>query len=142
MSRCPFCGGNSEAPLRGRWETTLALEPPSQNKLTVKGERGAFLARKLYRKFRDDYGWLLKSWAQGIPLPAGRRRVIITRYYSGRGQRYDKGNLIGGCKPLLDAMVLAHLLLDDDEESVEDHYLQESAPESGVHIIIEELISA
>lgn len=139
MTRCPFCGGDPDTPIHGRWEVVLPLEPPSQNELTVKGAKGAWAGRRKYTRFRDDYGWLLKSWAQGIPAPAGRRRVIITRYYSGRGQRYDKGNLIGGCKPLLDAMVLARLLLDDREEDVEDHYGQEPSSEPGVHIVLEEL---
>jgi hypothetical protein len=137
VSVCPFCGGDPSAPIYGRWEILLALEPPSQNEIA--GNKGDFASRRRYKKYRDDYGWLLKSWAREIPPPAGRRRVIVTRYYAGRGRRYDKGNLIGGCKPLLDAMVLAGLLIDDCEEDVEDHYGQERADHPGVHIILEEL---
>ena len=135
--RCPFCGGDSEAETRGRWAITLPLEPPSQNELAA--NKGNYAARRRYRKYRDDYILLLTPFARTLPLPAGKRRVLITRLYSARGQRYDKGNLVGGCKPLLDAMVRCHLLLDDNEQSIEDYYYQTRAGESGVRILVEEL---
>lgn len=36
----------------------------------------------------------------------------------------DYGNLVGGFKPILDAMTLEFLLFDDSPEWVDDHYTQ------------------
>ena len=55
----------------------------------------------------------------------GKRRVTITRYSSGT---LDQGNLVGGCKPLIDAMVRLGLLVDDTPELLEDHYAQVKIP--------------
>lgn len=141
MSRCPFCGGDPEAPVRARWELFVPVEPPSQNEI-ASANRGNYAQRRAYRRFRDGYMLVLQAWRtrERIPLPGGRRRVIFSRYYTGRGQRRDKGNLIGGMKSLLDAMVAARLLLDDTEAAVEDHYRQDRVDgESGVSIILEDL---
>jgi len=50
-----------------------------------------------------------------------RRRVVITRRSSGT---LDHDNHVGGCKPLLDALVAVGLLVDDSPEWVEVEYRQ------------------
>ena len=119
------------------WSFTLSIEPPSQN--VVASNKGA--GRHKYRKFRDDYEELLRAFKDklAIPTATGRRRVFITRLYSGRGQRRDRGNIVGGCKPLLDALTNVGLLVDDKEEFLEDHYDQQKANAKGVWIQIEEI---
>jgi hypothetical protein len=143
MAKCPYCGGDPDASVVGRWEVFLPLQPSSQNEMTVKSMKGAFAARRKYKMLRDGYGWLLKNWKgrDNIPLPSGRRRAMITRYYTSTGRPFDKGNLIGGMKPLLDAMVLVDLLIDDNEDTLEDHYGQQRVDgEPGVHVVLEELL--
>lgn len=121
------------------WHFVISLPPPSQNK--VSGNKGGHKAQKAYKKYRDDYQFLLQVWKNQLKIPdaTGRRRVHITRLFKGKAQKYDRGNLIGGCKPLLDAMTRCNLLVDDKEEFVEDHYDQERGKETGVRIIIQDM---
>ena len=134
---CGTCG-QSLPPAETFWEMVLELEPPSQNK--VASNKGA--GRHQYREIRNRYELMFKLQRNRLKIPRakGRRRVFIKRLYSGRGQERDHGNIIGGCKPLLDAMTLAGLLVDDKREFVEDHYSQEKVKDlSGVYIRIEEM---
>jgi len=119
------------------WSFTMSIEPPSQN--TVASNKGP--GRHKYRKFREDYEELLRAFMAKLEIPKarGRRRVFITRLYSARGQKRDRGNIVGGCKPLLDAMTNVGLLVDDKEEFLEDHYDQQRANAKGVWIRIEEI---
>lgn len=141
MSTCPYCGDDPDLPVLGRWRTFLPVEPPSQNEI-ASANRGSHPQRRAYRSFRDGYTLLIRAWAtkERIPPPAGRRRLVLTRHYSGKGRVRDRINLAGGMKPLLDAFVLSGLLIDDNEQSVIDHYGQERVPgESGVSVLLEEL---
>jgi Holliday junction resolvase RusA-like endonuclease len=137
---CEYCGANPDHPVLNRWEVFIPLEPPSQNQI-ASANRGDWKKRAEYRSFRDSYTFYLTSWRnkQKIPLPSTKRRVVFTRFYSRHGQLRDKGNLIGGMKSLLDAMVGAHLLADDKPQDVEDFYHQIRGTESGVRIVLEEL---
>lgn len=133
---CCLCG----QPLpraRQTWAIQLGIEPPSQNAIAQnKGGR-----RYLYKRVRDSFEILLidAKNRQRIPDATSKRRVYVVRRYSGRGQERDRGNLIGGCKPLLDAMTRARLIVDDRVECIEDHYAQCRADASGTDIILEEL---
>jgi len=56
---------------------------------------------------RAGYAFL----SQGLPPATKKRRVVITSY---RRQRFrDEGNLVGGCKGLIDGLVRAKVLVDD-----------------------------
>lgn len=136
---CPYCLTDIEAGVLERWEFILPLEPPSQN--VVAQNKGNHVARRKYKKYRDDYVLLLQA-AMGqlcIPRATKLRRVVITRLYAGRGQPRDRANIVGGCKPLMDAMHRVGLLVDDSEQYVQDFYRQMPSNESGVAISIEEL---
>jgi hypothetical protein len=102
-----------------------------------------------YRKERER--WLNDLRAQAaIPsavahpsvwLPC-KRRVMVTRLYCGRQRQLDYGNLVGGFKPAMDAMVQAGWLVDDSPRWLEDHYQQRRSDIfSGVEFRIEELIN-
>lgn len=136
---CPYCLTDLSMEVSQRWEFVLPLEPPSQN--VVAQNKGNYRARKKYAKIRDDYIMLLKNAKQrlGIPDAEHLRRVIVTRLYSGRGQPRDRPNIVGGCKPLLDAMHKTNLLVDDAEEWCQDFYRQSRSNSSGVAIVLEEL---
>jgi hypothetical protein len=60
-----------------------------------------------------------------IPPAVGRRRLVITRYCKSKRYLLDRGNLVGGCKPLLDAAIIRGLIKDDTEDALDDHYQQE-----------------
>ena len=67
-----------------------------------------------------------------LPKP-GRAKVCILRY----GPRtLDVGNLIGGCKGLIDAMVREGLLRDDSPKWATFVYGQRKAPTSQAHTVV------
>ena len=136
---CKYCYTDSGVYVAKRWEIVLPLEPPSQN--TVAQNKGSFAARRKYKEYRDSYVILLGNAkvVHEIPDAIALRRVIVTRMYSGRGQSRDRSNIVGGCKPMLDAMHMVGLLVDDSEKWVRDFYHQTRASASGVSIVLEEL---
>jgi hypothetical protein len=135
MDRCPNCG-YSATPAIATWTLVIDADVPSQN-ITIKRH----FAHKT--KERSTFAWLVRAERLRlfIPRAQGKRRVRFTRHYGGRGQRRDYGNLVGGCKTLLDALVGEGLLVDDDPDHVEDYYHQEQLElgTSHVTIVLEEL---
>jgi hypothetical protein len=76
-----------------------------------------------YREELKNYGFLLKQ--KGIDSNA-KRKLKITRFST---KTLDYGNLVGGCKPLLDAMKFNNLIIDDSPKWLDDKYLQEKCNE-------------
>lgn len=73
---------------------------------------------------RAGYAFL----AQGLPPATGKRHVSITSY---RKQRFrDEGNLVGGCKGLIDGLVRAKVLVDDSTKWATFEYRQDLASNS------------
>lgn len=68
------------------------------------------------------------SWYWNILSACGRRarKPYLKAYILSfrKGRLLDEANLIGGAKPLVDALVDAGLLKDDDVESCKIHYYQ------------------
>ena len=90
---------------------------------------------KQYTKELKNYGLILKVGKLEIKK---KRRLKITRYST---RLLDYGNLVGGCKPLLDAIKLSGLIVDDSPKWIEDKYFQEKC-QGGferTEFIIEEL---
>lgn len=148
-SICFYCGADGQAPICQRWELFVAYDVPSQNDLA--SNRGAWSpdnkwsaarsSRARYKALRDTLRLFvaLKMREEKVTRADKKRRVIITRYFGGHQKLRDKGNLIGGMKPLLDALVLEGALVGDRPQDVEDHYNQQPDPDiRGVQIIIEE----
>lgn len=95
---------------------TIHWPTPSLNELlrwhwTKRRTRAAHIARALS----------LGSARQGGPTGPGKRRVTITRHSS---RLLDVDNLVGGCKPVIDAMVKLGWLVDDSPEHVVVTYHQ------------------
>ena len=95
--------------------------PPSQNELMRR-----YSNVHAYQALVRNWESILWAAAQQAPIPKAsvRRRMEITRFIRAEKYRLDRGNLVGGCKPLLDAAVQIGLLLDDREEHLDDHYRQ------------------
>lgn len=136
MSACVKCGYSPDAVVVHTWQFTLPLELESLNARRV--NVGA--TRWSYKRKRDGWAMALRAIVpRAILAVEGKRRVTLTRLM-GKGQRaFDRDNLVGGAKGLVDAMVRVGLLLGDDAEHAEIHYDQERAPEPGVRVLIEEL---
>lgn len=137
MSACILCGCDAGAPIAQAWEFFIPIQTPSQN--TIASNHGA--SRFRYGKLRTAFETYVMCEVRRLHIPRAmrRRRVTFTRHYTGRGQSRDRGNLIGGMKPLLDALVRQGVLVDDREEYVEDFYRQlRHDVLSGVAVRVEE----
>jgi len=99
-----------------------------------------------YRRFRDDMRLMIRhalakldvepAWPRSSArrtdpngdlfgtARAERVRLEVRRYSKGT---LDNGNLVGGCKPLLDAIAREGLIYDDCTEWLDDHYEQHPA---------------
>jgi Holliday junction resolvase RusA-like endonuclease len=134
---CARCGYDSAAIVTGRWEFAIARAVHSLN--FHMGNYGG--TRWAYRRDRDDWQWEFKVARINarIPIAIGKRRVTLTRLYSGRERAFDVDNLAGGMKLVVDAMVREGLMLGDDPARAELHHNQNRAATSGLSVVIEEL---
>ena len=98
MSACITCLGLGE-PL---FVIRIPRRVTSQNNGGSNKRAGMFA----YKRERDAWIRDLHVMGLGRPMPRdGQQRVVrITREYSGRCQQMDYGNLVGGLKPVIDAM--------------------------------------
>lgn len=100
----------------------------SQNLFSNRRGHGAQFAYKNYKE-----SWLKQiKFANLNPKSLDkfrkekRRKTVII--FSFRANFLDNGNLIGGCKPILDVLVDLGVLVDDSLEWLEDHYYQVKVP--------------
>lgn len=107
------------------WIINLTTVTPSQNVLMR-----AYRSKHAYAGLRDRYATeLMVAMANGsIPAATARRALVITRIVRRAAWLLDRGNLVGGCKPLLDAAVLRGLIRDDKEDWLDDEYEQRVEP--------------
>lgn len=137
MSACCKCGHDPAAVVLAIWQTRILRTVKSGNARVhnVGGSRWQYKAER--------QGWerdmLAVRRAMGIPVATTRRRVTLTRLID-KGQRaFDEDNLRTGCKPIVDAMVKAGLLVGDRPQDAEIHYAQIKAICGGLYVEIEEL---
>ncbi len=103
----------------------LPFASPSQNQL----DRWHWTKK---RRLRDECCLRFEAWMRrrGIDkdaLPRVRRRVHVVRYGA---RTLDYGNLVGGFKPILDALRMQGMLVDDCPRWVEERY--EQCPRGGM----------
>lgn len=141
MSGCPKCGHDPDAAVAARWEFAIGLEVESLNAHRVNA--GARWQQAVYRRKRDAWHWAFKVARinHGIThaRPGSKRRVHFVRVMGPKQRAFDDDNLRGGCKMVLDAMVLEGLVHDDRPEFVEVSYDQQRGARPGLIVTIEEL---
>ena len=76
-----------------------------------------------------ERSWWHKQFATAVmaglvTIAKGPKYVRITRYSDARGKVLDVGNMVGGCKALVDAMVNVGILVDDSPEFCSIYYRQ------------------
>lgn len=139
MSACVKCGHDPAVLVAARWTITIAaLEVKSLNAHAV----NAGHARHAYRRSRDQWQWTVTAarLAQRIPVAQAKRRVTIRRIIGYRQREFDLDNLVGGCKPLVDALVRDGLLVGDRRDQAEISYEQVKVDGGrGVVVVLEEL---
>lgn len=124
------------APAR-TWEVTITANYPSQNDLGGNGKSGF-----KYRNVRNRFTKLLKEQLNAIPAAKKFRAGIITRHYglSEKGKqkrRYDEENLVGGGKPLVDAIKDYAVIIDDRPDCWKGYYRQVKSPDGVDRITIQ-----
>ena len=75
--------------------------------------------RSRNRKVWEE-AFLIARPTWGEAQPGQKRKVKIER----GGEMLDYDNLTGGCKPILDALRMMRILIDDSREFVSPHYSQ------------------
>lgn len=136
---CVVCGHDPDAIVTARWSFVVDMQIESLNAHRVNA--GARWIQAAYRKRRDAWQWEFRvaRLRDGIPLAKARRRVTITRCYSGKQRELDRDNAVGGSKSCLDALRNEGLILDDKQADVEVIYQQVRMAQSRTMITIEEL---
>lgn len=132
-----MCGHDPDAIVTARWSFVVDMEIESLNAHRVNA--GARWIQAAYRKGRDAWQWQFRvaRLRDGIPLAKTRRRVTITRVYSGKQREFDRNNM--GDKMVVDALVREGLLVDDRSAHAELHCLQRRGERSLTEVVLEEL---
>jgi len=134
MTACQKCQHDPDAAVIARWEFTIPRDLPSLNERIHNGAKGW-----AYRKSRDS--WLqdltVLGYAHKVTSATTKRRVTITRLYSGRQQEMDRANI--DTKACVDALRLTRAIHDDAPTWLELHVLQVKGTERGTRVLIEEL---
>lgn len=140
MTACAKCGHDPEAAVSARWTLALDKRLTSANLHTV--NVGA--SRWRYAKERDAWQWLVKAERVNqrvVPATsASKRRVTIERVYAGRCQEMDRDNLVGGCKPLVDALVRERVVYDDKAAWLELHVTQRRGGSNETIVTVEKIL--
>jgi len=82
------------------------------------------------RRLKERYGWELVAAGAHDPKYAAREEYRLVRFMSFRKELLDYDNLVGGCKPLVDAMVDTGLLADDSPKYASFLYFQKADREN------------
>lgn len=102
-----------------RYELRIPYPTPSQNTYTrwhwSEKSKSVNVLRMLIRQQLNNIGMF------SVSRPGVRMRIEIHRYSPGE---LDRGNFIGGCKPLIDALRYEGVIRDDTERWLDDVYLQ------------------
>jgi hypothetical protein len=102
--------------------------------------RTAQVRRGKHRQLRETFGEELVVlgaiyWAR--KLGAGRKYVWITRFGRGGSSQVDYDNLVGGAKPLLDALVDVGLLQGDGADDVQVAYDSKQHTDYRTEVVIQ-----
>lgn len=155
------------------WIIDIPRPVPSANSRYVNGRDP--VSRALYRKLRNAWAvdlritalqaGMSRAFVTATHRPA--RRIVLTRIMGPRQRAYDYDGLVGGCKPIIDAMKPdqparfgtiktgpnkgkekftrpvfgAALIVDDSPAWVVVEYRQEKGPTTGCRIQLEDVES-
>jgi len=99
--------------------------PPSLNKMRL---MGPYAYRDLRILWEHDlkYGTQGASHTEQFRLQAQEAGKMIVTIHVYRRKDLDYDNLVGGCKPVLDALVNVRYLRDDSPQHITVTYLQAS----------------
>lgn len=138
--KCQRCSYDPDAVVERSWTFRIDKEVKSMNRAA--SNKGSRWSMAQYSKERKEWtSWMmLAKMNHRIPETLRKRRLLLTRVYGYRQRPYDLGNLIGGLKPALDAMVNVGILKNDTPEYLEDHYNQiKDDAKPGLLVLLEDI---
>lgn len=130
---CFFCNWDPDAKITWMENLILPVAWPSQNELGANTRSGAGWK---YRKIRAKFEGCLRKYLKAVPKATGFRRAHLIRAWGPRCRAFDYGNLVGGGKPLIDAMVSLGFLLDDRPDLFQASYHQQPSGTKNHAILI------
>ena len=135
--KCERCGYDATAKVLASWSFVINRPVVSLNR----GSTNKGANRWSYAAERDAWAWHIRAHRldKRIPVAVGLRRLTLTRLIGPRGREFDRDNLAGGLKPVVDSIVRERLLIDDRPEHAEVHYLQERGKAFRLDVLLEEL---
>ena len=101
-----------------KWTIVLPYLTKSDNAFKNKKGTSVYWKYKKYKEHLEQDIWF-EVLRQDIPKALGKRKVTITRYSP---YAIDYGNFVGGCKPILDGLVMSGALKDDSMEWCKEEY--------------------
>lgn len=131
------------------WTLIIDTRPPNLNDHLVNRSGGHSAAFKRayaatagrYRRVRDQWTLLIRNQMQWASCPnaTGARRVVYTRIMGTREREWEFDNLVGGGKPVFDAMKRAGLIVDDSVKLCMREYAQERGAKSGLRLEVSDV---
>ena len=116
----------------------LEQEALSQNDPIFGTNQGA--SRFQYKAFRDQITRRFKaSFGRGLQASEERKAFKFVRKWGKGKSQFDEANLIGGFKPIIDSMIKAGLIFDDNPDFFKAYYFQEKSESDLGYIQIIEL---
>lgn len=121
---CQACGFSPDAEIETVAEFVLNTELLSGNKIGGNDRNGWKFrsAKEKYKRAINIIGFPKEHCKAGE-----KRRVIITRYMTAKQRKFDRDNLIWGCKPIVDILKSRAWIFEDSPKYVEVIYKQEKA---------------
>lgn len=111
----------------------MNISAVSQNQL---GGYGRGRSGWKYRSTKRAYDRAVELALRGnrISVATTFRRLLVTRIYKRRKRAFDEGNLVGGFKPLIDALTGRGLVVDDSPRFVKIWYEQRPSTDGDDHV--------
>ena len=124
---CTACGFSPSRRTQRVACLSLDCSFPSQNEIgaNAKGTAGYKYRRT---KVRIRKALIMASHGQNGLAAEGARRITLTRFYAKRKRLYDRANLVGGGKPLVDLLVECGILKNDNAVWFEGVFHQLPSP--------------
>lgn len=127
---CDACGHRSGEPDR-HWTIRLehALRSLNDIRGNVKGRYG--------RLYRNEKRFYLSALARKhVPKAEQWRQIIVRRLWGKRRRAFDHDNLVGGGKPLVDALKQHGIITEDNGKNCNISYFQEVSPDGKDYVEI------
>ena len=131
-SWCPYCGGQEDALRASLGKDRLHQECIFDGVGLVGLNRYIRQHWATRRKEKEEWA---ERFLRLAPVTAPID-IHVERIYGGRGKAMDPDNLVGGVKPLLDGMVKAKIIPDDNPDQIRLYVSQVKGDSNAVRVTV------